>query len=61
MSIAERVSAPRPPVSSRRPGEMTWLAAIAFAILVVHILAASLLLPGGPARLLGEATASSTD
>ena len=43
---------------------MTWLGAIAFAILVVHILAASLLLPGGsgaPARLLGEATASSTD
>ncbi len=64
MSISERAPARKAAAQWRRPGEMTRLAMIAFVILVLHILAASLLLPvasHGPLAPLEEATASSTD
>jgi hypothetical protein len=64
MSISERVPARQRSASLPRPGEMKRLGVIAFAILLLHILAASLLLPAtsrGPSRLLEETTASFTD
>ncbi|HEY7843828.1 MAG TPA: hypothetical protein VID30_09130 [Bradyrhizobium sp.] len=64
MSIGERVPARQRSLTSLRPGEMKRLGMIAFAILLLHILAASLLLPAssrGPSKLLEETTASFTD
>jgi hypothetical protein len=64
MSISERAPARQRSAQLPRPGEMMRLGMIAVAILVLHILAASLLLPAssrGPGKVLEEATASFTD
>jgi len=64
MSISERVPARQRSASLPRPGEMKRLGVIAFAILLLHILAASLLLPvssRGPIAPLEDARASSID
>jgi hypothetical protein len=64
MPISEKTPARQRSVPMPRPGEMNRLGVIAFAILLLHILAASLLLPAtsrGPSRLLEETTASFTD
>ena len=64
MSISERVPARQRSLTSPGPGEMKRLGMVAFAILVLHILAASLLLPAssrGPSKLLEETTASFID
>ena len=63
MSISERTSPRKSPLQWPWFGEMTWLGMLALAILVIHILAASLVLPAssrGPA-LLEDAKASLTD
>jgi len=64
MSISETAQRRKQSVQLRWPGEMTRLGMIAFAILVLHILAASLLLPAssrGPVAPLEDARASSID
>ena len=64
MSISERTSLPKPPLPWPRFGEMTWLGMIALAIVVLHVVAATLVLPTaprGPATLLEDAKASFTD
>jgi hypothetical protein len=64
MSISERAAARQRSQRLPRPGEMMRLGMIALAILVLHILAASLLLPAsslGPSKLLEETTASFID
>jgi len=64
MSISERPPARPRSQALTRPGEIKRLGLIALAILVLHILAASLLLPAssrGPSKLLEETTASSID
>ncbi len=64
MSISERAPARQRSVPLPRPGEMTRLGMIALAIVVLHILAASLVLSSssrGPSKLLEETTASFTD
>jgi hypothetical protein len=45
MSISERTSLRRPSLEAPRFGEMTRLGLIALAIVVVHIVAATLMLP----------------
>lgn len=63
MSISERTPQRKLPLQWPQFGEMTWLGIIALGILVLHILAASLVLPAssrGPA-LLEDARASYTD
>lgn len=64
MSISERAPVRQRSASLPRPGEMKRLGVIAFAILLLHILAASLLLPAssrGPVAPLEDARASSID
>ena len=64
MSIGERVPARQRSLTSPGPGDMKRLGMIAFAILLLHILAASLLLPAsshGSLKLFEEATASFID
>jgi hypothetical protein len=64
MSIGERVPARQRCVTSPGLGEMMRLGMIAFAILLLHILAASLLLPAsssGTSKGLEETTASVID
>ena len=63
MSISERTSPRRQPVQGLWFGEMTWLGMIALAILLIHVVAATLVLPAsrGPAVLLEDAKASFTD
>ncbi len=63
MSISERTSPRKPPLQWPRLGEMTWLGMIALAILLIHVIAASLVLPAsrGPAAILEDAKASFTD
>ncbi len=64
MSISERSSPRRPPLQWPQLGEMSWLGMIALAIVLIHVIAATLMLPAssrGAATVLEDAKASFTD
>lgn len=63
MPIGEKAPLRKPRVQWPRFGEMTWLAVVAVAIVVLHVLAGSLLAPAAPrgSGLVDEATASYND